>query len=131
VTSIAEKEAELAAANERFASFDPTPGGRSRGKQYAQRVDAGIRRLARLAETVRRLERELTELQRAETDEEPTFVAMPETIQVGDLIATRLVEWRRVVRVNKKSVSVETGYSWTDTVPYAKILRHRRVAATD
>lgn len=30
--------------------------------------------------------------------------------------------WYRVVKVNPKSVLVETGYSWSDRVPLAKIL---------
>ncbi|WP_234809330.1 hypothetical protein [Clavibacter michiganensis] len=29
--------------------------------------------------------------------------------------------WRRVVCVNLKTVSLETGYTWTDTTPYAEI----------
>jgi hypothetical protein len=33
--------------------------------------------------------------------------------------------WRKVVRVNKVTVSVESGYSWTDKVPVDKILEHR------
>jgi len=44
----------------------------------------------------------------------------PETIKVGDQ-----VNFRRVVRVNKKSVSVETEYSWTDTIRYEDIRQHR------
>lgn len=33
--------------------------------------------------------------------------------------------WYKVVRVNNKSVSVETGYSWTDRIPLANILEVR------
>lgn len=29
--------------------------------------------------------------------------------------------WRAVVRVNKATVSVETGYSWVDRIPFAKV----------
>ncbi|MBM4498351.1 hypothetical protein GS469_06375 [Rhodococcus hoagii] len=35
----------------------------------------------------------------------------------GDLVKV-CGQWRKVKRVNPKSVSVETGYSWTDTVKY-------------
>jgi hypothetical protein len=35
--------------------------------------------------------------------------------------------WHRVVRVNGKSVTVKTPYSWTDRVPVEKILEHRTV----
>lgn len=30
--------------------------------------------------------------------------------------------WHRVVRVNGKSVSVDTGYSWVDRIPFEKVL---------
>lgn len=33
--------------------------------------------------------------------------------------------WYRVVKVNPKSVLVETGYSWSDRVPLAKVLEVR------
>ncbi|WEK60532.1 MAG: hypothetical protein P0Y60_14625 [Candidatus Microbacterium colombiense] len=29
--------------------------------------------------------------------------------------------WRKVVRVNKTSVSVETGHSWVDRIPFSKV----------
>ena len=37
--------------------------------------------------------------------------------------------WHAVVRVNKTSVSVATGYSWVDRVPLAKVREVRKVAA--
>lgn len=130
MNTIADKEAELAAAREALAAFDPTPGGNSRTKRHAQRVDSRIARLARIADTVQRLERELTGMrQTEERADEPVFTASPDTINVGDIITTRYEGWRRVVRVNRKTVSVETGYSWTDTVPYPKITGHHRATA--
>jgi hypothetical protein len=36
--------------------------------------------------------------------------------------------WHRVVRVSKKSVSVETAYTWTDRIPLEKILETRTEA---
>lgn len=33
--------------------------------------------------------------------------------------------WHKVVRVSAKSVTVETGYSWTDRIPLEKILEAR------
>jgi hypothetical protein len=36
--------------------------------------------------------------------------------------------WHKVVRVSAKSVSVETGYSWTDRYALAKILEVRTIA---
>ncbi|MCD5348434.1 hypothetical protein [Agromyces sp. S2-1-8] len=48
-----------------------------------------------------------------------------EQIQKGDLVKIR-GQWREVVRANPKTVSVTTGYSWTDTAPYAEIQEHKR-----
>jgi hypothetical protein len=48
----------------------------------------------------------------------------PDTIKKGDAVKIR-GHWRRVVRVNGKTVSVETGYSWTDRVEYAAIQDRR------
>lgn len=36
--------------------------------------------------------------------------------------------WWTVVRVNGKTVTVETGYSWTDRIPFDKVLEVRREA---
>jgi hypothetical protein len=36
--------------------------------------------------------------------------------------------WRKVVRVNKTTVSVETGYSWTDRYTFDKVLQVRTLA---
>ena len=47
-----------------------------------------------------------------------------ETIKKGDSVLSR-GQWRKVVRVNVKSVSIESGYSWTDTLIYSAIRGHR------
>lgn len=52
----------------------------------------------------------------------PTY--SQETIKKGDYVRVS-GHWRKVARVNLKSVSVETGYSWTDTAPYYGITEHR------
>jgi hypothetical protein len=46
----------------------------------------------------------------------------------GDQVRDGLGRWREVLRVNAKSVTVPTGYSWTETVPYDDV-RGRRAAA--
>lgn len=48
-----------------------------------------------------------------------------DSVAAGDLVRV-CGQWRRVVRSNAKSASVETGYSWTDTVPWHKVQDHRR-----
>jgi hypothetical protein len=51
-------------------------------------------------------------------------VAKGDRVRVGG-------EWREVVRVNDKTVSVTTGYSWTDTVPWHRITGHEPAPAPD
>lgn len=46
-------------------------------------------------------------------------------VAAGDTVLIRGT-WRRVARANKKSVSVETGYSWTDRAPWHEVRDHRR-----
>jgi hypothetical protein len=56
----------------------------------------------------------------------------PADIRPGDLVRPR--RWpqpRRVVRVNPTTVSVETGYSWTDRIPYADITQVVKVEYGD
>lgn len=51
----------------------------------------------------------------------------PGTVAKGDAVKIR-GQWRRVARSNKKSVSVETGYSWTDRAPWHEVQDHRAAA---
>lgn len=48
-------------------------------------------------------------------------------VRKGDLVRFR-GRWETVVRVSAKSVSVETGYSWTDRVPKVEITAHRSIS---
>lgn len=45
-------------------------------------------------------------------------------LQPGDAVRDRF-GWHRVVRVNAKSVTVATEYSWTETIPHAKVIETR------
>lgn len=40
-------------------------------------------------------------------------------------VVRTVVGWHKVVRVNAKSVTVETGYSWTDRIERSKVLEVR------
>lgn len=51
----------------------------------------------------------------------------PASVEAGDVVKLS-GRWRRVVRANKKTVSVETGYSWTDREPWHKVQDHRSVS---
>lgn len=48
----------------------------------------------------------------------------PEELKAAKVIRTA-VGWHKVVRVNAKSVTVETGYSWTDRYAIDKVLEVR------
>lgn len=50
-----------------------------------------------------------------------------ENVCPGDIVLVHST-WRRVVRSNAKTVSIETDYSWTDTCSYAKIRGHKAKA---
>ncbi len=50
-----------------------------------------------------------------------------ETVQPGDYVRIG-GHWRKVVRCNPKTVAVETGFSWTDTAPWARVQDHRPMA---
>lgn len=120
---IAAKEAELEAARAALvANYNRQVGGSSRTKQHGIRIDAQIRRGAEHARTVERLERELTALRRP-VQPEPQPVT-PETLNGAKYVRTRY-GWHKVVRVNRTSVTVETGYSWTDRIQLGKILEAR------
>ena len=41
------------------------------------------------------------------------------------LVRSALYGWRKVRRVNAKTVSVDSGYSWADLIPMDKILDYR------
>ena len=53
----------------------------------------------------------------------------PETVAKGDAVKIR-GQWRRVVRANRKSVSVETGTSWTDRAPWHEVQAHHAKTET-
>jgi len=47
----------------------------------------------------------------------------------GAVVVRDRFGWHRVVRVNRATVTVETGYSWTRAVPVAKVLEFREATA--
>ena len=115
-----------------------TPGGRT---GYDTAILSGIRRKPNAKADTRRYNayaREsaayaehaaATELLHAA---EFRIAALAEKEAAADLVVptdARLVRdsygWHRVIRVNTKSVSVETGYSWTDRIPLANVLEAR------
>ena len=92
-------------------------GIRAQSGEWVDRLRA---ERARLAEAVR-LDRAALA---ARVEAGTLRVYSRDTIRKGDAVKAH-GRWHRVARVNGKSVSVETGYSWTDTVPYHRITDHR------
>lgn len=100
------------------------------GSPYARQIPpaTGGRR-ERLSEELAHLTDALTYWQGVRDEQIEQGVAtnyQPEDITKGDLVRVDR-EWRQVVRVNRKTVSVATGYSWTDPVRYTEIEDHRAV----
>ncbi|MFD7161568.1 DUF3560 domain-containing protein [Kribbella sp. NPDC059898] len=67
---------------------------------------------------------------RADQISEGLDVFSAQTINKGDYVRVS-GSWRKVARVNQKTVSCETGYSWTDRVPYHTITAHRTAAEVE
>lgn len=53
----------------------------------------------------------------------------PAVVSAGDAVLVR-GQWRHVVRANPKSVTLQTGYSWTDRVPWHEVTAHRQATGT-
>jgi hypothetical protein len=45
---------------------------------------------------------------------------------VGAKVVRTAIGWQKVRTVNKVTVSVESGYSWADKIPFDKVLEVRR-----
>lgn len=69
-------------------------------------------RVEKWSHRVRSLERRISEAERVQFTRDDVVGA--EFIHDG-------ISWRQVRKVNAKTVSVETGYSWVDRVPFEKI----------
>lgn len=57
-----------------------------------------------------------------------TYSPPPSDRHLANLAHVRTATgWHKVVRVSAKSVTVETGYSWTDRHPLARIIEVRTI----
>lgn len=52
-----------------------------------------------------------------------------DTLEPGDAVRDRF-GWHRVVRVNTKTVTVATAWSWTDTIPHERIIETRKAVTS-
>lgn len=90
---------------------------------------------ARAAATERSVDAALAEVKAVQVAEQleaqRTYFALtkPVPFTPEELLAARAIRtdagWHKVVRVNATSVTVETGYSWTDRYTFDKVLEVR------
>lgn len=128
--SIQSLEERLEAAEQRLAKL-PRP------KSLSGRLDHGMVNLplskrgnieadTRKGVAIIEAEREVTSLRNriAYAKKNAAVPFTGEELKAAKLIRTS-VGWHKVVRVNAKTVTVETAYSWTDRYPIAQVLEVR------
>lgn len=114
-------EAELAAAAP-TDSGDPALArlGGAALKQHHRATDSRLRRYTEAAARVAALRGQLNAAENREAE------ANRPRLTAADLAAATHVQdrfgWHRVVRVNARTVTVETPYSWTDRIPVGSIV---------
>ena len=96
--------------------------------QAGARADRSIERAAAAFKELKAAEQSLrVERAKASTatrNAETLKGVTAETIKAAKFVRTTC-GWHKVAKVNAKSVSVETGYSWTDRIAHSKILEVR------
>ena len=136
MTAIESARAEYESAH--AASDRVTPGGlhgdpatlsgvrRKPNRKADVRRHAAYDRQAKAGIALMKAERDEEIARRIQAREQVDITAHCDIVSLkpGDKIRTRH-GWHRVVRVSAKSVSVKTGYSWTDRVPFDKIIETR------
>ena len=104
----------------------------SQRRAWARRGDAEIQRTIDAAKAELA---EAAELERAATRTAYAKRTAPVDYTPAELAAATHVRtatgWHKVVRVSAKSVTVETGYSWTDRHPLNRILEVRTIKTSE
>ena len=133
---VADLERRVEQARARSAAV--TPGGGDPGslsgvrRRPNRRMD--VRRFSaydREADLTRALTRARADLQRLESTaaRQSAEAAARATVDPSEVVAGRMVRtrhgWHRVVRVNAKSLTVATPYSWTERIPLHAVLEVR------
>lgn len=111
-----------------FAMGGGIPGfGGSGNQRAAQQVRSALgsahrawqdasQRIEKWSYRVKRLEARIAEIERPRLTREDVR---------GATLVHDGISWRKVVRVNAKSVSVESGYSWVDRIDFDRIRDYR------
>jgi hypothetical protein len=92
-----------------------------RWSAYSREADA-FTELTRLRDEVRRLE-----LRLADAIKERDRKRFTRDDLLGVTHVRTKLGWDKVARVNQKTVSVETGYSWVERIPFDSILEVRSI----
>lgn len=118
-------EAVLGAAT---PTFDGDPATARLGpvalRQHHARTDAQLARYSNALAAVRAARDRLSAARACQAE------AQRPKLTAADLVGASAVRdrhgWHQVVRVNRTTVTVETGYSWTARIPAGKVLEVRR-----
>lgn len=133
-TATARRDAEQARLDNRhWTELDSATGSGIRRKPNAKadaRRFAGYARSADIFTAFEAAEREVDRLTRQLEYEraEATRQRFTREDIAGAFAVRTSAGWHKVARVNAKTVSVETGYSWTDRIEFDKILDYRKAA---
>lgn len=119
------KHAEAARAFNAGRTDDPAVArlGATALRQHHKRTDASLSRMVAAQEQAHRLEGKAA-LARSREAEAARTKLTHEDLKGAKLVRTKY-GWHQVVRVNAKTVTVKTPYSWTDTIAHGKILEAR------
>lgn len=134
-TATARRDAEQARLDNRhWTELDSAVGSGIRRKPNAKadaRRFASYSRSADIFTAYDAAEREVERLTRtlAYEQAEASRVRFTREDLSGAIVVRTTGGWHKVARVNAKTVSVETGYSWTDRIEFDKILEYRKLAA--
>lgn len=96
-----------------------------RGKRHWQQVDASVREAVAEVAAAQEADREAHRaLGAAVVADRAAAVAVPvEQIRAATHVRDRRTgDWHQVIRVNKATVTVATGYSWTDRIPLEDVI---------
>lgn len=105
-----------------------------KAQAYKERPDVIARRIKKLEADLRRSQRagaerwiafleERISFQKALYDASGGTISEQINFEPGDYVRSGY-GWRKVVRVNKKSLTIESGYSWTNRIGYDEVRQH-------
>lgn len=128
-----EAAADVNAAVDALEAFDKAtaPGATDPGlhsyrkhltaRQADKDMASSLNHYKRIAERRAKLEQDLAKAQKTYRKLEKPGPVDPPSILGADMVRDQF-GWHKVIKVNAKTVTVETPYSWTDRIPHYKII---------